>query len=828
MAPYRREMPQPLVPPPAPWPPPRPPAPDGSAAAVSVVAAGFAGLWMIGVAVLPQVGTWLVEQALEIAGVPLTGWAWLAVAWASAALAAVPAVLLAVLPRVPGVRAAGRAWLTGALAMGVLGSLRGIPRQHHELYLGLLALAAAALALALAWMRRYHPPRGLAGYRPARADGWLFGLAAGLVCLLPWVWLGAFGGLLETGLAAAAAVAVGLLAAAILDDGFWLPFSGAGRALLIVVGGLVAAVALTLTAAGTGASGVQLTTLLVLPPLGFAAAALQPARGRWPVAALVAAAVLGPLAFVDAEELSLLVNFDTRDVGFWAAVAAAAGLVLAVLTGVGYALGLVHGGRPLSLRVPRRAVAAVTAIAVATAAMLVYGVLGQPGLHGERVFVVMREQADLSGLAGIPDRAERLTATYRRLVEHAERTQAGVRAELRRLRLRFTPYYLVNGIEVDGGEAVRALLGRRRDVDRILLSPRLRPLPVPPPTNRGTDPPPDSLQWNVKAIRADQAWQALGVTGRGIVIGTSDSGVDGAHPALHDGFRGGDDSWFDPWNGTRAPVDHAGHGTHTIASAVGRAPDGTQPGRAPADAATRSAAAVGVAPGANWMGCVNLDRNLGNPARYLDCLQFMLAPFPYAGDPFRDGRPARAADVLTNSWGCPGQEGCDLGVFRPATAALAAAGIFVVVAAGNEGPRCGSVEDPPAPYPDVLSVGASDDRGQVAEFSSRGPAPDGSAKPDLVAPGAGVLSAMPGGTYGTLDGTSMATPHVAGVVALMWSANPRLVGDITRTRQILRDTARPPQAAAEGDADQACAAPDRYGAGIVDALGAVRAAQALR
>ncbi len=146
-----------------------------------------------------------------------------------------------------------------------------------------------------------------------------------------------------------------------------------------------------------------------------------------------------------------------------------------------------------------------------------------------------------------------------------------------------------------------------------------------------------------------------------------------------------------------------------------------------------------MAPGAEWVGCVNLDRNLGNPARYLDCLQFMLAPFPAGGDPFTDGRPERAPHVLTNSWGCPPIEGCDPAALSPAATALTTAGIFVVAAAGNSGPRCGSIEDPPAPYADVFTVGAVDDTRTVADFSSRGPAVGGAAKPDVVAPGAGVL-----------------------------------------------------------------------------------------
>ncbi|MHC1784500.1 MAG: S8 family serine peptidase [Anaerolineaceae bacterium] len=193
------------------------------------------------------------------------------------------------------------------------------------------------------------------------------------------------------------------------------------------------------------------------------------------------------------------------------------------------------------------------------------------------------------------------------------------------------------------------------------------------------------------------------------------------------------------------------------------------------------------------MGCANLRRNLGNPAVYLDCMQFMLAPFPQDGDPFIDGKPELGADVMNNSWGCPVVEGCDPGTFLQAVRALRTAGIFVVVSTGNSGDGgCGSVTDPPAIYDEVLSVGAVNSNRQRTSFSSLGPVTvDGSnrVKPDIMAPGEDVLSAYPEGTYSKASGTSMAGPHLVGVVALMWSANPDLIGDIDRTTEILEKTA---------------------------------------
>jgi len=379
---------------------------------------------------------------------------------------------------------------------------------------------------------------------------------------------------------------------------------------------------------------------------------------------------------------------------------------------------------------------------------------------------------------------------------------------------------LVNALEVDGGPFLRAYLAAQPEVDRILDSPRLRPLPPSAadlaspdlaPSNTDTPPTPAGPQWNISAIGADRVWNELGVTGKGIVVGESDSGVQGDHPALRDSYRGrggqNDYNWIDPWNGSRAPVDVGGHGTHTTGTMVG-------------------AGGIGVAPGAQWIGCVNLARNLANPAFYLTCMQFMLAPYPQGGNPLKDGDPSRAAHVLNNSWGCPPLEGCDANSFGPAVLALRAAGIFVVASAGNDGPRCASVSDPIAIYAAAFSVGAIDQAGNLADFSSRGPVTvDGSnrIKPDIVAPGVNVRSSLPGNTYGEESGTSMAGPHIAGVVALLWSAQPKLIGDIDKTEQILRETARP-YAGTPSGCDHGELPNNGEGYGVVDAYAAVRAA----
>ncbi|MCB0214333.1 MAG: S8 family serine peptidase, partial [Anaerolineae bacterium] len=130
---------------------------------------------------------------------------------------------------------------------------------------------------------------------------------------------------------------------------------------------------------------------------------------------------------------------------------------------------------------------------------------------------------------------------------------------------------------------------------------------------------------------------------------------------------------------------------------------------------------------------------------------------------------------------------------EPAADALRAAGIMMVVSAGNSGPGCQTVSEPPARYDSVFSVGATNLGSSITSFSSRGPVPGDESllKPDISAPGSNIRSSLAGGGYGTADGTSMAGPHVAGLVALIWSANPDLIGQIDATEDIIRQSAEP-------------------------------------
>ena len=650
----------------------------------------------------------------------------------------------------------------------------------------LIALAGAGIILAARARRRKvtWQPGGI----PAA-------LCVAAIGIAPLAIYGALGSPPDALLDLLAGLSFGLLAALLMA-------STTGNVLMDALG--IGAL-LSLLGSALGYDGQQLILLTILPPFAFALAALMPSvAGTAVLTGLLAAA---GFAFFDSTELTILLG-DIFNVA-------------AKACGIALLLGWFCGAVALLIRwrfKTQKDAGWQRPVAISGALLLWVGVIslgliaGNRGFYGDRLFVIMKDQANLSDIVGIKDRDKRLTEAYQRLTSLSNQSQAEIRKTFNTLGIKYKPYYLVNGMEVQGGTLVRLYLMTRPEVDRVVPSPRLRPAPAAEVSTGDIKSVDGTPGWNVTMIGADRVWKEFGARGQGIVVGQSDSGMDGTHPALRDQYRGkdtgGDYNWFDPWDASTSPKDVGGHGTHTLGTILGKN-------------------GIGIAPDANWIGCVNLNRNLGNPALYLDCMQFMLAPFPLGGDPFKDGDPTRAAHVLNNSWGCPPLEGCDANTLKAAADNLRAAGIFVVVSTGNDGPNCETIIDPLSLYDSVFSVGAIDQNGNMADFSSRGPVTvDGSGrlKPDIVAPGVDILSSMPGGTYGKNSGTSMAGPHLVGVVALLWSANPELIGDIDRTEQILIESAQP----YTGSTAQGCfkgTNPNAaYGYGVVDAYGAVKKA----
>ena len=622
-----------------------------------------------------------------------------------------------------------------------------------------------------------------------------FGLLIAGIGIAPLAIYGSFGSFGDAFLSLLAGLAFGLLAAVLMP-----PTTGH-----ILLDGVGTGAVLALLASALGYDGSQLILLVLLPAFSLAIAALFPSRLA--IGAAVGVLAFAGLAFFDPTELTFLLGdifgLASRAVGSALLIGWGVSLIAVILRST---IRTGAGART------RRAVGWAATAVVWLFSLALFFLFGNPGNYGDRLFVIMKDQADISKIAIIKDRDQRLTAAYEKLTEHANKTQADLRKFLNTAGVEYTPYYLENAIEVRGGTLLRLYLMARPDVDRVIPSPRLRAAPADEVSSGRFTSTDGDVQWNIAMIGADKVWGEFNVRGAGIVVGQSDSGVDGTHPAIREQYRGfnqGDDyNWFDPWDDTVSPNDEGGHGTHTMGTILGA--DG-----------------IGVAPEAQWIGCVNLDRNLGNPPLYLDCMQFVLAPFPHGGDPFTDGDPTKAVHVMNNSWGCPSIEGCDPNALKQAADNLRYAGIFVVVSTGNDGPMCETVASPLSLYDSVFSVGAIDRYGSVADFSSRGPVTaDGSGrnKPDIVAPGMDIMSSMPQGTYAPNSGTSMAGPHVVGVVALIWSAQPDLIGDIDRTEQLIIDTAQPYTGKTAPGCYTGSEPNTAYGYGIVDVYEAVKKA----
>jgi bacillopeptidase F len=192
---------------------------------------------------------------------------------------------------------------------------------------------------------------------------------------------------------------------------------------------------------------------------------------------------------------------------------------------------------------------------------------------------------------------------------------------------------------------------------------------------------------------------------------------------------------------------------------------------------------IGVAPGAKWI-AVKAFSNGGtsNDVDLLEAGEWILAPKDAEGNP----HPELTPDVVNNSWG--GGPGLDEW-YRPMVQNWRAANIFPVFAAGNFGFKGEGSVTSPGNYPESFAVAATDDHNALAWFSSRGPAPYDEMKPDVSAPGVDIRSAVPANNYELMSGTSMAAPHITGVVALLKQANASLT--IDQIEEILFNTAIP-------------------------------------
>ncbi|MCB0665612.1 MAG: S8 family peptidase [Saprospiraceae bacterium] len=456
-------------------------------------------------------------------------------------------------------------------------------------------------------------------------------------------------------------------------------------------------------------------------------------------------------------------------------------------------------------------------------------------------FLVVLSQLDLSHMDLMHGKVKKGREVYSKLKSHAQVTQARLIKLLERKGVDYRSYCVANVISISASSATIDELAALEEVRKIIPDYRFQ-VPddqlekIQSPAARNIE----MVPWGLELIGADKVWE-LGFRGQNVVVGGHDTGVEWTHPALIQNYRGWNEglvqhsyNWHDAIHAISplhqdsiitdstnpcglsisSPCDDAAssHGTHTLGTIIGFDPVTDY--------------AVGVAPEAKWIAVRNMERGYGSISSYLEGFEWFLAPTDSTGS---NPDPDQAPHVINNSWACIEEEGCNpanFEILQTAVENLRKAGIVVVASAGNSGNQgCESISTPAAIYDAALTVGSVDSTDTLSSFSSRGPVSvDGSfrIKPDVVAPGRMVLSAIRDNQYGYLTGTSMAGPHVAGLVALIISANPNLSGDVDAIEQVIFNSAikkNDPEACQEGDSTPGQNA--LYGFGRVDAYAAV-------
>ena len=366
----------------------------------------------------------------------------------------------------------------------------------------------------------------------------------------------------------------------------------------------------------------------------------------------------------------------------------------------------------------------------------------------------------------------------------------------------YQSFWITNLIMVEAKPAILNELKSRMDVSQMDLYVFLeldRPI-------EGETIGIESVEQGVQIINAHLLW-ALGITGQGRLVMGIDTGVFPNHPALNHKWRGthvpSNQAWFDPGGGTTAPNDCDGHGSHTMGTMVGRS--------------LTTADTVGVAIDAEWIAAKTICTS-PHTSNSIAAFQWSLNP---------DGNPSTINDMpdaINNSWYDPDITDECSGIYKTTFDALEAAGIAVVFSAGNAGPNAYTITKPKNINTNPVNVfctaninGTSylgGNNNPITSSSSRGPSLCGGSgslliKPEVSAPGTNVRSSGSTTGYTSLTGTSMASPHVAGSVALLKEAFPNLTGK--QILEALYYTARDLGTAGEDNT---------YGMGLIDVYAA--------
>ena len=418
--------------------------------------------------------------------------------------------------------------------------------------------------------------------------------------------------------------------------------------------------------------------------------------------------------------------------------------------------------------------------------------------NGKNEFwILFNEQADVSGARQLKTKEEKGEYVYKKLTSTADRIQPAFYSLLENKHAEYQTFWIVNAIYVKGDiqlakeisayPEVKELLPNVKFVEEKIIDPIEERIAQQDATSVNT------VEWGITKVNAPSVW-ALGYKGQGVVVSGHDTGYDWTHPALKNAYRGWNGSvadhnfnWHDAIHSgggtcgadSKQPCDDSQHGTHTMGTMVGDDGAGNQ---------------IGMAPSARWIGCRNMNVGVGTTASYIECFQWLLAPTDSNN---QNANPSKAPHVINNSWGCdPSETGCtnpaDITNMETAVKNLVAAGVVVVVSAGNSGSGCNTITTPSAIYDASFTVGATTSSDAIASYSSRGNVSINNTtliKPNVSAPGSSIRSSVPGGGYASMSGTSMAGPHVVGAVALLISAVPSLAGQVDTIESILERTA---------------------------------------
>jgi len=432
--------------------------------------------------------------------------------------------------------------------------------------------------------------------------------------------------------------------------------------------------------------------------------------------------------------------------------------------------------------------------------------------HAENsVMIYLKNQSNVKSPKHLSKEAK-TKYVFQSLQDQSNQSQKNLATYLEREKITYRSFYIINAIQAKVNSKHLEEIASMEEIAFISydspVSNDYNRIEKKPSAQREGTP-----EWGLQIIQADKVWE-MGINGENVVVGGQDTGYDWTHPAIKSRYRGylnedevdhnynwhdaiheisplHNDSIIDPSNNPCGldvdyPCADGGHGTHTMGTMVGLDENNI----------------IGVAPGAKWVGVRNMERGWGKPSTYIESFEWFLAPTDLNGE---NPDPSLAPHVINNSWSCPLIEGCDASNWKYMDMAinnLREAGVVVVVSASNNGNACGRINAPPGMTEGTFSVAATrlidtmdgsfiDD---IAGYSSWGPVLIDSSfrlKPDIAAPGSGVRSCIPGNNYGTSSGTSMAGPHVAGLVALVISANPSLAGQVDEIEEIIQMTADP-------------------------------------